>query len=88
MSAISDDEDRYVSRCEKMGVKPQADLDPYCLHAKWVEAVVYGRTKDTWEEYQKTGLAKEMDNKIRVQKEKIKKLQSELYEMKKQRMTL
>ena len=76
----------YATRCKVMGIDPLSEPNP--LHMKWIGELFYGRIKDSWEEYQKTGLAKEMDAKIKVHKEEIAKLQSELYEMEKQRMTL
>lgn len=41
-SAYSNDEDRYVAQCKKLGVTPTSDLNPYGIHASWVKSKLEG----------------------------------------------
>jgi|JI61114BRNA_FD_contig_71_2055271_length_2639_multi_2_in_0_out_0_6 hypothetical protein len=81
MSAIRDDEDDYRHLCKKHGEKPQ---ELYSIHNRWLEAKDSGKTTKSFKEYEKEANKKIASNRISTIENEIKKLKSEMFELKKQ----
>lgn len=81
MSHIRDAEDDYEHLCRKHGETPQK---LYSIHNKWLEAKDSGKTTKSFKEYEKEVNKKIASNRISIIENEIKKLKSEMRELKKQ----
>jgi len=79
------DNEKHLTRCKVLGIEPIKDNE---LHQEWVEETFWAKTKDSWEEYQKTGRAKKMDRQIKAQQAIVNQSQSKLDELIEYRKTL